>query len=190
MFSQRGRDSQTHQTSEGPRANPLLQNAYEIVPSLVEATRIFSEEFAKEFGSEAKFDDGRGEADLLVDILVFVIHLLDRLVFVALGPFKRKVFMDAVLTDLSQASKPMGLTVDAFRERYNRTQRQYARYEKLYPEGDESYQGTLFWEFGKRLTHRYGVTNPMAVPWVSSRATDVMEGLDDVVKYLEIDRLK
>jgi hypothetical protein len=167
----------------------MAQKAYEIVPSLVEAMRIFSEDFLKEVGSEAKFDDERGEADLLLEILFFVVHLLDRLVVVALGPFKREVFMDAVLTDLSQAAKSMGLTVAAFRERYNRSQRQYARW-KFSSEENKSCRGWLFWEFGKKLTSRYGVGNPMAVVWVTSRAVDVMEGLNEAVKYLEIDKLR
>ena len=189
MLFRRGGDSQSHQGSEVLKANPLAQKACEIVPALVEAMRIFGEDFVKELGSEAKFDEKRGEGDLLAEILFFVVHLLDRLVVVALGPFKRKVFMDAVLTDLSQAAESMGLTVGAFRDRYNRSQRQYARWNLTSEEG-ESYRGWLFWEFGKRLTSRYGIGNPMALTWVTSRAVDVMEGLNEAVKYLEIDKLR
>jgi hypothetical protein len=184
-----GGDSQSHETSEVPKADPLAQKAYEIVPALVEAMRIFGEDFVKECGTEAKFDGKRSEADLLAEILFFVVHLLDRLVLVALGPFKRKVFMDAVLTDLSQAAEPMGLTVGVFQDRWNKSQRQYARWKLTSDEG-ESYRGWLFWEFGKKLASRYGVGNPAAIVWVTSRAVDVMEGLNEAVKYLEIEKLR
>jgi hypothetical protein len=126
----------------------------------------------------------------VLEILLFEVHLLDRLIFGALGPFKRKVFVDAVFEQLGRAAQPMGLTVDALMDRVNKSQQEYAKYKRFYGEKGESLQGTLCWEFGKRLTFRYGVTNPAAPIWVTGRAMNLMNSLAGVVKHLEIDRLR
>lgn len=191
MSFRKGRHSQAPLPEGGASAeNPLVQKAKETVPALVEAARILGEEFVRELGSAFQFDPERSEVDLLVEILLFVLHLLDRLLWVTLGPFKRKVFVDAVLEELSRAVKPMGLTVDTFRDRYNKSQRRYAKCEKLLPEDGETFRGTLFWEFGKRLTLRYRVSNPVAAFWFSSRGVDVMESLNEVLTHLELEKVR
>ncbi len=124
------------------------------------------------------------EAEASLEAMVFFLHLLDRAAFERLGPFKRRVFMDAILEGMSKTSRPAGLRSDAFRDLWNEKQNEYAAFQKLYPEDGEPWKGTLCWEFAKRLGMEYGNSNPARITLIASGAISMIALLREALGAL------
>ncbi len=106
-----------------------------------------------------------------LEVAALFLHLLDRLAFGLLGPERRKALMDplaeevaASFADAYCASEPISDDADAVVEFLNSRQTEYAQYRDLLPGKDEVYEGTLFWEFAKRLVLTYrSHPNPVTI---------------------------
>jgi len=97
------------------------------------------------------------------------IHLIDRIAFKLIGPEKRSALIDAlvektveILRETAEEESPELKQLGneavkkaeleaSFWEILSERQMEYAKYPKLYPEGNEGYGSTLLCEFGKKL---------------------------------------
>ena len=102
--------------------------------------------------------------DIILDLMVFSLHLADRIAFGAVGPQKRSRFMDALLISVS-SNLAQSIFEDATQEARQRFQRHFL---SLYGErsdfyaplqlpssGEEPLKGTLFWEAAKRVANTF-----------------------------------
>lgn len=121
-----------------------------------------------------------------IEGMVFFLHLLDRTAFERFGPFKRRVFMDAILEGLSETSPPVGLQRNTFLDLWNERQKEYSAFPKLYPENAESWKGTLCWEFAKRMDVEYGSGNPARITLMASGGLSVIEMFRKVLGNIEV----
>ena len=95
---------------------------------------------------------------LLLEIVIFYMHVADRLAFSKIGIKHRSVFMDYVLHETWGIL--LGYLVGTFGDTYakadfmemcNERQLEYGNYQEIYA-GDNNYKGTLIWEFGKKIS--------------------------------------
>ena len=125
---------------------------------------------------EERFDESR---HLLVvvqgELLMFGLHLTDRIAFGKLGASARAYFMDALLPSIqSELRPPLSTQLETV---YNARQTFYSGFHKLYPDEKESLKGTLFWELGKMLSAMYADGNPAAIVGASMLGMEFMKGL-------------
>lgn len=110
-----------------------------------------------------KFKDDFG-GELVIEMMFFFLHLIDRVAFKFLGQDKRDAFVNALFEEaLNFYSRPhpdkvapdgfSGMFVTMFNER----QKEYWKYKKWFPEENERTKDTLFWEFGKKFAHICGL---------------------------------
>lgn len=166
----RSTDSLVDAPSMQPSDDPVSRFAAALVPDLADSMRNFGEHIARTLVEN--FSDPTSllhpDEAATLEGMVFFLHLLDRTAFEFLGPFKRRVFMDAVLEGVSEISPPAGLQRESFRALWNTRQSEYSAYSKLYPENEEPWKGTLCWEFAKRIGNQYGDGNPLRITSLAS----------------------
>ena len=152
-----------------PTRKPELDKADFLGASLVggarEAALVLTEEFGKLHN--IAFRESSKALDFLVELLVFYMHLIDRLAFANLGPAKRKVFSDRLVLAAVKELRPRlskEISADDFcnslRDTYNRRQTEYERYKVWIPKKAEPLKDTLFWEVSKILFNFFDNTNP------------------------------
>jgi len=119
---------------------------------------------------------GKSEIDslqyrqLAIEFMFLFIHLSDRIAFGLLGSEKRSQFMDLlafwmnrmisedIATYITSKFKtavqiiPKISFVGLDHEQLNERNIEYSKYKKLFPEKNEAYKDTLFWEFGKHVS--------------------------------------
>lgn len=100
-------------------------------------------------------------APLAFELLLFALHVTDRLAFEQLGADQKEKLMLAVLRAVRSKLHP--LASNGFIESYNTRQRLYGACRKLYPDEGENLAGTLFWEFGRATGDAYAENNPESV---------------------------
>lgn len=98
---------------------------------------------------------------LTSELLIFGIHLTNRIAFSRLGVGKRADFMDALLPAIQRKLRPP--VSSQFGHLYNTRNTFYGSFLKFYPDNKENFEGSLFWEFGKVLSSVYGNSNPVAI---------------------------
>jgi hypothetical protein len=162
--------------------------------SLVEIAQSFSEELIP-FTTDSAVqihklmfgDEAPPRQDVIIslslEVTLFWLHLMDREIFGRLGPNRRDVFMNALrwgarenlmrqygISAESEAAKFRDRFVDSF----NLRQEFYSKFKKSVPQGNEGYEGTLFWEFGVSIVSVYMKNmNPVAAGFVSAIAMDI-----------------
>jgi hypothetical protein len=147
-----------------------------------------------------KFDNGiefRSEnttTQFLIEVIVFYMHLVDRLAFAHLSEATREIFCDRfvvamvreVLRELARDISADEF-VNALRDTHNRRQMEYARYKALIPREDEPQKDTLYWEFSKVLFGFLNDSNPARLVFLNllvADATNVM--LNDALRVEEV----
>jgi len=171
-----------------------MQKADLLGPRLVdggtEMTMVLMEELAK------RYNVGFREGDItpLIEVIVFYMHLADRVAFAYSGASKRNVFCDQLvlavleklLRGLSEETSAEGVR-EALLETYNRRQIEYANYKALAPKKGEPLKGTLGWEFSKILFGLLDDQNPATLVFLDvflAKYSKVM--LNDVLKIEEV----
>jgi hypothetical protein len=154
-------------------ANVLIAVTVKTVPDLFEV--LVGEEHVAE---KQEFIDA-----LTFELLIFGLHLTDRIAFKRLGERKRAEFMSALLTEIDSALQRMSSQQVSL---YNTRNSFYDGFHKLYPDGNENLKGTLFWEFGKSLGSIYANSNPTRVTAVSIFGMTFMEIIVDAYKTANI----
>lgn len=110
------------------------------------------------FQEKRDFDEGK-MWDLQLEDILLAMHLLDRFAFPKLTPHGRAVFVNALVETLAEELWwlcPTGATAQDFRawfgSSFNLRTAEYGKCRKLYAEEGEPLGGTLFWEFGKKMS--------------------------------------
>ncbi len=171
-------------------SNPKIQDqAQQVGPMLIEALTEFHPTFVKYLLGEDSKVSQKALSDLAMEELVLCLHVLDRLVSTKFGPQKRAVFMDALLPAACEAFCQRHFGGEWLRRQfqtlYNERQLQYSGYRKLLPDKEESAKDTLFWEFGKMMSAKYGNWNPVRLGLVMLRASDILEPMHYIVSSLK-----
>jgi len=96
---------------------------------------------------------------IYTEFLMFLMHISDRNTFSLLGNSdKRDKFIDAVMDTIIEkelASKSSNISDEEFRSNFintsNNRQKEYSKY-KIDSSKEESLEGTILWEFGKKIS--------------------------------------
>jgi hypothetical protein len=123
-------------------------------------------------------------ASLAIELLVFALHLVDRLTFSVIGSANRELFMDELCAATERLTKsPFD---DRLRRLYNTRQEFYSHFTQLVAINEESLRGTLFWEFGKMLASTYAESNPEAVFMTSANGMNLYEAIADALREVKV----
>ena len=128
---------------------------------------------------------------LLLELVIFSLHLADRIAFNAVGPEKRTRFMDALDSSVSSnlaeslltkeaSSKAKQLLQDHFLALYEERQAVYAPLEL--PSGEvTAWEGTLFWEAAKGVASAYFPDDAVSMTlFLSPSFSQCMNGVEDL----------
>ncbi|MCY3024461.1 MAG: hypothetical protein NTW87_36260 [Planctomycetota bacterium] len=114
-------------------------------------------------------------APIKCELLIFGLHLTDRIAFARLGAGSTSGFMNALLPLIQQELEPaIGAQLEHL---YNMRNTFYGGFCKLYPDKEEDLKGTLFWEFGKAMGSVYADSNPVAIMQTSMFGMTFMEAM-------------
>ncbi len=163
----------------------LVGGAGEVVAFIIEQLRT-------RFGVGLR--DISSAPQITIEVIVFYMHLVDRLALAHLGVEKREAFVDrfivAVVKEVSrELAKQVSADdfVPALRETYNLRQVQYARYRMLMPSEREALKNTLFWEFSNVLFGFFDDHNPVTLALLNVMVIDLAEVmLKDAMKVDEV----
>jgi hypothetical protein len=164
-----------------------------LVGGATETASVLLEELSK-FDKDIKFRQENGAPQFVIEIVVFYMHLVDRLAFTHLGATKRALFGDrlivAVVKELLRRL-PKEVSADQFgnalRDTYNRHQIEYTRYKVLIPKKDDPLKDTLYWEFSKVLFGFLDDTNPTTLVYLNILVADFTKAvLNDTLKVEEV----
>jgi hypothetical protein len=115
-------------------------------------------------------------APLTSELLIFGLHLTDRIAFGRLGASDRAEFMDAFLPAIqSELQPPVSSRLE---DLYNTRNTFYGGFRKLCPDENENLKGTLFWEFGKALGSVYANSNPVRITGTSMFGMTFMQAIN------------
>jgi len=169
-----------------PPEEPLTREAAELVPDLADVMRNFGMETAKYLFKDLPEPPSPAQVEeVVLEGMLFFLHLLDRTAFERFGPLRRPVFIDAVLEGISATSPPLGLERNDFQDLWNARQEEYSAFAKLYPKDAESLKGTLCWEFAKRMGFEYGNPNPAKITLIACGSLSMIEMLRNVLSSIE-----
>jgi hypothetical protein len=112
------------------------------------------------------------------ELLIFGLHLTDRIAFSHLGASKRSGFMNVLLPAVQRELRPP--LSSQLEQLYNARNSFYGSFPKLYADENENLKGTLFCEFGKALGSVYANSNPVAVTQTSMLGMTFMQGIQEV----------
>jgi len=123
-------------------------------------------------------------AQLTSELLIFGLHLTDRIAFGRLGASNRSGFMNALLPAVQRELQPP--VSSQLEQLYNIRNTFYGSFCKLYPDKKENLKGTLFWEFGKALGSVYANSNPGAIMEVSIFGMTFMRCINEAFEKTKV----
>jgi hypothetical protein len=133
--------------------------------------------------------------DIVLELIVFSLHLADRIAFNVLGPEKRDQFIDALVDSVSSnlaQSIIKDTTSSETRQRfqrsvltlYNERTRFYAPLQ-IPSDGEAPLKGNLFWEAAKGVTNAYFPNDVAALSILYGSFGSSMESVKDLSARLE-----
>ena len=168
----------THETkleSVDSLARALVDGATELAVMIGEQLDKFSEGI--------DFRDASAGPQFAVEVIVFYLHLIDRLAFRELGAAKRNIFCDRLASAVTE-----NLTDDlreSLHETYNRRQMQYGKCKVLFPKKGDPLKDTIFWEFSKILFGFFDITNPATLMLINTLVADTTVLMLNDVLHIE-----
>jgi hypothetical protein len=161
--------------------------AQQFAPSVLEMSRECAPILAKALFGEDHAEKIEESCDpLSMEILAFILHLCDRVMFMKRGHEVRTVFMDFLLLNIRDYLAPP--QDEELENLYNTRQEFYSQFQRLIAEEGESHQGTLFWEFGKALGAVYANSNPVSVLLATRVGGDLFTMVDSVLREMKLTR--
>ena len=163
-----------------------------LVGGATETASFIVQELSKHYN--LAFRDRSATPQFIIEVIVFYMHLVDRMAFGHFDKVKRETFGDrfivAVVKEILRGLSK-DLSADEFgkalRDTYNRRQIQYARYKVLIPKKDEPLKDTLYWEFSKILFGFFDSTNPAILVFLNLMVADITTVmLNDTLKIEEV----
>jgi hypothetical protein len=117
--------------------------------------------------------------DLILEDIWFSAHLLDRIAFAELGPDARPVFVNTLIESMAEdlwmlcptdaGSEEFRMWFGSF---FNIRNNEYGACRRLFPEeGEVAVGGTLFWEFGRKMSLILSDSNPARTILISTHGT-------------------
>jgi len=163
-----------------------------LVGGATESASFIAEDLSKRYN--IGFRDSHAVPQFIIEVIVFYMHLVDRLAFLHFGPAKREAFGDRFIVTvvkefLQQMSRELSADAlgTALRDTYNRRQIEYATYKVLIPEKGDPLKDTLYWEFSKILFGLFNDTNPVTLFYINILVADLTEiMLNDALKVEEV----
>ncbi len=114
--------------------------------------------------------------EALLEFNFFYLHYADRIAFATLEDHSREYFIDAlvernkkVLLGLYDDSVDRVQLEASYVTTYNHRQSTYGECEYVYPEKDEGFRGTLYWEFSKLVSEKVGLKNDAGIIMATMR---------------------
>lgn len=96
--------------------------------------------------------------EIIYEMTLFYLHLVDRVAFQYLNVNQRNIFADTlfinireILSGAYESETTQTQFRSLFSKVYDERQNEYAQYKKLFAENNEGTNGTLYWEFGKKI---------------------------------------
>jgi hypothetical protein len=149
-----------------------------IVGCALEAANFLVEQLQKYY--QIGFRAGSWPPQFIIEVIVFYMHLVDRLAFVHFGAEKREVFGDRfVVAVMKEFLHRMSRELSAddlgkrLRDTHNRRQLQYGAYKVLIPEKAEPLKDTLYWEFSKIVFGFFDDSNPATLIHINMMIADL-----------------
>jgi hypothetical protein len=138
-------------------------------------------------GEEQAGENQKLLAPLTCEILIFGLHLTDRIAFARLGAGSRSGFMNALLRFIQrELQPPVAVQLEHL---YNTRNTFYGGFPKLYSEDKGNLKGTLFWEFGKAMGSVYANSNPMAIMEASMFGMTFMQSIQEAFENARVPRI-
>ncbi len=123
-------------------------------------------------------------APLTIELLVFGLHLADRITFGCLCARGRSAIMNALLPRVrDELEHPLN---SRLQDLYNTRNAFYAGFRKLAPDDKDNLKGTLFWEFGKAMGSVYADSNPVAIIEASREGMSFMSAISQVLTTVKL----
>lgn len=104
--------------------------------------------------------------DVCYEFTLLFLHMIDVMSFRELGPQKRKIFMGAVVEGVTEYlyesvhdNEEKNALKNRFFNDYNNRQAEYSKYDNWVAEKGEREEGTLLWEFGRKISMIIGCKN-------------------------------
>ncbi|MEO6078085.1 MAG: hypothetical protein ABIP54_04825 [Candidatus Andersenbacteria bacterium] len=143
------------------------------------------EEFNKD--TNEKFDNKF--AEIFIESIVLYLHYIDRVVFQLLGTEQRNFFMHHLLNEVTAIFSEAQSTQEQKQHSdslivslYNERQKEYGSY-KMKAGENEGLGGTLFWEFGKKITDITGLEKGIIT------MTQVQVCIVTAIQFFQLDSL-
>lgn len=139
----------------------IIEKAEALVMPLVAVVKENTNELLLEIGKclHIKFKDDFG-GEVLIEMMLFFLHLIDRVALKFLGSDKRGIFVNVLFKEVLKfycGSCPDKTAPDGFAgmiiNMFNERQKEYWKYKKWFPEENEGTKDTLFWEFSKKIAN-------------------------------------
>ena len=173
------------------------EKAKQLAPAVVELARTVAPTIYETLYSfeRAKLDPQREseqKTSLAMELIFLSFHLLDRECFSRHGPNERDKFIDTLMLEVwnplldALPDRAANISGRLLAEQTNEAQFQYAEFVQLLPRKGEPFEGTLIWEFSKKICRRYNPPSeeaavcPLSV--VAAEYVLSLYGLIDTVK--------
>ena len=151
-----------------------------VAPLLMDCCKEAAPTFLKTLVGEDKADaQSEHLVPLTIELLIFALHLTDRITFGRLGGDSRSSFMDALLPRVQGMLYPH--FHGNFQEQYNLRNSFYGGFRKFYPEKNENLENTLFWEFSKATGTIYSKSNPAAIMLMVGDSMNFMSTINELL---------
>jgi hypothetical protein len=167
------------------RGENFHEQAKTVASMLIDCCQETAPVFLKTLLGEDNLVNNKGLiAPLTIELLVFGLHLCDRITFDHLGERGRSTFMDALLPRVREELEP---PFDSkLQDSYNTRNAFYGSFRRLAPDNNRNLKGTLFWEFGKAMSSVYADDNPVAVIEASMEGMSFMRTINQVLAIAKV----
>jgi hypothetical protein len=167
------------------RSNNFDAQAKAAAPILIACCEETAPTFLKALVGENNLDSNKELiTPLTIELLVFGLHLADRITFGRLGARGRSAFMNALLSRVRDELKsPLN---SQLQDLYNTRNAFYAGFQKLTPDDKDNLKGTLFWEFGKAMGSVYAGSNPVAIMEASMQGMSLLNTINRVLATVKV----
>jgi hypothetical protein len=118
------------------------------------------------------------------ELLILGLHLTERISFERFESDKASGFINAMLPSIQQEFQPP--IRSQLEHLYNTRNIFYGGFGKLYPDENETLEGTLLWEFGKILGSALAKSNPILITDISVLAMDFIKRVIDAYEKNKI----
>ncbi len=145
-------------------------------------------EYAVEFGDDISKDiqatiaaSATQPHALLLEALLFLLHVTDRLAYQLIGDPNRRLFMDQLLSAVQREVAAEGLLSIVLEEAYSEKQSHYQQFTHLHDSDGQPQERSLCWQFGFLMATQYGDSNALGAAQVAVQAVHAVRTLLEIL---------